>query len=365
MAENNTPNGYTGAEVIGEIQRTGREPAEISEAKDTVHDVLDAWETNRGLTFDGGDGIELADEIVSKLLAGGAAFPEQKIKGFNSFSDATGEPVLADFESITSPMGKHLPWGVAISGRGAPGVTAVDAGQHTLFHGGTGSGKTLALQCLALSGLSRGYDITIIDLNKGGLDWQWLAADAKVITSLSGAEETLNELNEENERVFNVLKHLGNSSTYTLNSDQRREHDIRLRLVILDGGLESVCGNSGSLNHEHRTLKTPIKRLLIQSRAAGVTVVGSWQRPLGTLTHQFRENFVSHNGFGRAAVKAAESDGHDVPKILPKGTAYIQPEDFSAQVWLATAEQFMEQLPAARSAREEALDILFGAAEEG
>lgn len=366
MPENTTPDGYTGAEAVNDLVGTGQEPAEVSEAKDTVHNVLDIWQQIHALEFTGRrDAIDLADEIVTELLNAGAVLPEQGIGGgANAFEHVTGEPVPADFERILSPMGKHLPWGVAIIGRGASGATAVQEGQHTLFHGGTGSGKTLALQYLALSALSRGYDITVIDMANGGLDWQWLGADAEVITSVPSAAATLQQLNEENERIFNVLKHLGNSSTYALNPDQRREHDIRLRLVILDGGLESVCHNSGSLDNEHRTLTRPIKRLLTESRAAGVTVAGSWQQPLGALDPRFRENFVTHIGFDRAAIKAADSDGHDLPPRLPKGTAYVQPGEYAAQVWSATTEELADQLPVAREARKEYLEILSNTEEQ-
>lgn len=365
-----TPAGYTGAEVLEEIKATGYEPQEIAEAKDTVHDVLDSWEYNRGLTFADGDGIELADEIVTKLIAAGAVFPEQKVNndaGGGIFDHIPEAGVPADFESIISPMGKHLPWGVSLSGRSHGLPVAVDIG-HTLFYGPTGGGKTLALQVLALSALSRGYDITVIDLAKGGVDWQWLAADAEIITTASGAQATLTEVQEEDRRVVKLLHQLDKSNFNILTPEELSTHDVRRRLIILDGTLEPVASNTVSPNDEYYALRTPINRMLAESRAAGVTVVGSFQGDLSHLPTNTRTNFASQIGFGSSGLVAAADDGHDVPESLPAGTTYVRPYltpgEFAAQVWMTSVEELIQKLPAVRKARQEILDILYGADEE-
>lgn len=89
VSETQTPAGYTGAEVLDEIKATGREPAEISQAKDIAHEVLDSWEHNRGLTFDEGDGIELADEILTRLLAAGVVSPTSRSQVRRAASSTT------------------------------------------------------------------------------------------------------------------------------------------------------------------------------------------------------------------------------------------------------------------------------------
>lgn len=362
-----TPAGYTGAEVLDDIKATGYEPQEVSQAKDAVHDVLDSWEHNRGLAFSVGDSIELADEIVTKLIAAGAALPAQKVADSadeGPFDQLPEAGIPADFERITSPMGKHMPWGVALSGNAHGVDTAIDIGQHTLFHGPTGAGKTLALQVLALSAVSRGYDITVIDLSKGGVDWQWLAADAEVITTVSGARDTLTELREEDKRVYRVLnKDLGVINANLLTAEQRSKHDIRQRLVILDGVLDQVMARTTSVDADIYALRRPIDRMLNESRAAGVTVIGSLQGSLSNLLTPTLTNFVNHIGFGSSGLAGAAEDGHDVPTSLPAGTAYAQPGEFAAQVWMTSVEELSGQLPAARQARSQALEILFGASE--
>lgn len=108
MSETTTPEGYTGAEALVDLAHTGQEPAELSEAKDTVHTVLDSWQQHRGLEFTGDeDGIELAEEIVNKLLADGAVLPGNNIDGepgpFEYLAKSSTRSINSDFDLLRTP----------------------------------------------------------------------------------------------------------------------------------------------------------------------------------------------------------------------------------------------------------------------
>lgn len=341
-----TPAGYTGQPDHEALIGLGQEPAEIAEAKNTVQDLLGAWENNGrlGSTGAGTENIALADEIVTTLLKTGALLPEQKIEGNNNpFEHIDSQTLLeADFDLMRAPGG-YLRWGHP--GADTHAVVAVEAGQHILFHGGTGSGKTVASHSAAYSALAQGYDLTIIDLQKTGIDWDWLTADAEVISTTSGAIAALDQQHEETGRIHQVLKCQSVSSFYRLD-------DARPRLLVFDGVAHLGFHTGETLGEEHHHITHRVNQLLVASSSAGLTIIATWQAPLDLLQRKVLANFFEVVSFGDAASRQAARDGHDVPDALPAGTAYVQPGGFAVRAWYSDIEEIVEELSAAREARQ-------------
>lgn len=141
---------------------------------------------------------------------------------------------------------------------------------HLLVAGNTGSGKTTFLRGVAVASILRGAQVCVIDLK--GLDFHHLSRHALVVDTDQSALALLAALNRELDRRKETLKQAG--------ATKLQDYEGLPWVVVIIDELAEL---------QAREAQDALNRLARLSRAVGICLVVSTQRPSHTLFHRFTD----------------------------------------------------------------------------
>lgn len=193
---------------------------------------------------------------------------------------------------------------------------------HILIAGETGSGKTVLLQMLLYQGLSKEYEIYIVD-QKGGLDWQdsvW-QNNCHLITGKADVDALLDNLMQimsEREKLF--------LEAGARNIDQYNASHPTLPRIFLAIDEVAALLNKNGLDDKSKKLVISIERKLSDitalSRAHGIHVILATQRPDATILSGFIRSNIGLKVCSRADsnLSLLVLDSNDAHERIPKNS---------------------------------------------
>lgn len=242
----------------------------------------------------------------------------------------------------------EIPFGT--DGFGRPVIADLSANPHVLVVGKTGSGKSIQLEGFIFGALVHGFEIAICDPTKRGLDFRWARPYVRTggwgCQGYSEALAVIRSCYDEGRRRLDVLDALDCPKWTALTPAQRKEHDIKPIMVVVDEGtslakLEPVMKTlppddperveAEELNADKARIMALIGKIARELRFVGIHLVFGTQRfsvqDIGDGAGSLRENLGVRILLGRAsntAIGMAFADAEDA------GQAYAQAHGVAA-----------------------------------
>lgn len=261
-----------------------------------------------------------------------------------------------------------LPLGVTRGDR----VVSIDVGQdpHCLVTGKTGSGKTVAITNLATQALLRGWELAVVEVVKGGVDFKPLQPWCRVVaTELEQAAETLETVVQQ----VHARRVMLDQHAATKVVDLPDEIRPRPMLVVIDetfsllSRIQSKTEAAQAINAVKDRIDDAIGRLAREARFASVHLILGMQRPDASV---FAGEVKANTGVrilcgqsDEVARRMCLRDANNAPVVHrgAKGRAVIESEADDArlvQVYYSSADQLPAVLHAAGVPFAEPLELV-------
>jgi S-DNA-T family DNA segregation ATPase FtsK/SpoIIIE len=279
-------------------------------------------------------------------------------------------PIPVDFEAADRAQG--LAFATGVSGEPVEFVPATDV--HVAIIGMTGSGKSVTAQVILYGAAIKGYDIYVIDPQKGAADFKFIEPYAKAIaTTVGDAALTLRAIYAEVERRKDLNSKYGAASINDLPDEVRPPPifvfiDEFTSLIIStekidrspldDPVLEAERQEQIAEKNDRATVGMMTGRLARESRSAGVALGLGTQKLMantldsipggGDLKTNMSRLLIGNTSMGeRMSALRAFDQAPDPGENIPKGRAIWESAvrtGILIQGWYAPASELAEEL---------------------